>query len=113
MACGKVTAEDLKRRQAFPLDIKVKLTQERVTEFYEKLHGLTYIAFSGGKDSTVLLDIVKRMYPDVPAVYCDTGVEDPDARRFALSKADKVLKPRRSFREVIEAQVRVSGCEPM
>lgn len=102
MGCGQITAADLKRRQSFPLDVKVKLTQERIREFYEELHGLAYISFSGGKDSTVLLDMVKGMYPDVPAVYCDTGVEDPEARKFALSKADKVLRPKRTFREVID-----------
>ena len=34
-----------------------------------------YIAFSGGKDSSVLLHIAREMYPKISAVYVDTGLE--------------------------------------
>lgn len=33
------------------------------------------IAFSGGKDSTAILHLVRGIKPDVPALFCDTGVE--------------------------------------
>ena len=102
MSCGTLTAEDLKRRQGFPLDVKVRLTQMRVREWYEHFDGKVYISFSGGKDSTVLRDIVKRMYPDVPAVFCDTGLEYPELRAFAIKNADVVLKPEMTFKKVIE-----------
>lgn len=101
MSCG-VSAEDLKRRQAFPLDVKVRLTRERIKQWYEHWDGLVYVSFSGGKDSTVLLDIVKQVYPDVPAVFCDTGLEYPEVRELALRKADVILKPKMTFKEVIE-----------
>ena len=32
-----------------------------------------FVSFSGGKDSTILLDLVRDLYPDVPAAYADTG----------------------------------------
>jgi 3'-phosphoadenosine 5'-phosphosulfate sulfotransferase (PAPS reductase)/FAD synthetase len=60
------------------------------------------VSYSGGKDSTVLLDIVKRIFPDVPAVFCDTGLEYPEVRELALRKADVVLKPEMTFKSVIE-----------
>lgn len=53
--------------------------------------GGVYISFSGGKDSTVLLDLVRRCHPDVPAVFIDTGLEYPEIRSFALSK-DNVIR---------------------
>lgn len=40
------------------------------------------MAFSGGKDSTVLLDIARKIYPDIEAVYNDTGLEYPELREF-------------------------------
>lgn len=62
------------------------------------------MSFSGGKDSTVLLDLVRNtpgVY-DVPAVFCDTGLEYPEIREFARLNADVVLRPKLTFKEVIE-----------
>ena len=59
----------LKQRQALPLNLKVELTKRRIREFYEHFNGNVYVSFSGGKDSTVLLDIVRSMYPNVVAVF--------------------------------------------
>lgn len=44
-------------------------------EWYMRYDGQVFISFSGGKDSTVLLDLARRVYPDIPAVYVDTGLE--------------------------------------
>jgi len=50
-----------------------------------------------------MLDIVRRDYPDVPAVFCDTGLEFPEIRDF-VKTFDNVtwLKPKMSFKAVIE-----------
>ena len=60
------------------------------------------MSYSGGKDSTVLLDIVRKMYPDVPAVFSDTGLEYPEVRELALRNADVVVRPGMTFKDVIE-----------
>ena len=99
---GAVSAEELKARQELPLDYKVMLSQSAITQWYERFEGKVYVSFSGGKDSTVLLDIVKGMYPDVPAVFCDTGMEYPEVRAHAMEKADEVIRPKMSFKKVIE-----------
>lgn len=64
--------------------------------------GMVYVGFSGGKDSTVLLDLVRRIYPDVEAVFVDTGLEYPEIKSFVntINNVTK-LKPEMSFREVI------------
>lgn len=92
----------MKQRQALPLEAKVAFTQHRIKAWYLHYYGDVYVSFSGGKDSTVLLTLVKDMFPDVPAVFCDTGLEYPEVRELALRKADVVLKPKMNFKQVIE-----------
>lgn len=64
-----------------------------------------YVSFSGGKDSTVLLDIVRnRMgYKNIPAVFVDTGLEYPEIREFVKTFDNVIwLKPKMTFKQVIE-----------
>lgn len=89
-----------------PLEAKVYLTRARITEFYTGYntigYGNAYISFSGGKDSTVLLDIARKIYPEIPAVFSNTGLEYPEIRRFAKSHDNvKVVQPKIPFNEVI------------
>lgn len=93
---------DLRQKQSLPLEGKIILAEQRIREWYEHWNGDVYISFSGGKDSTVLLDLVKGMYPDVPAVFIDTGLEYPEVRKFATERADVVLRPEMRFDQVIQ-----------
>lgn len=93
----------LRQKQALPLEGKVILAQQRIREWYDHWDGQVYISFSGGKDSTVLMHLVKDMYPDVPAVFVDTGLEYPEVRKFATERADVVLRPAMRFDQVIKA----------
>lgn len=104
-----VTYEIMKQRQALPLDSKVVFTEQRIRTWYSHWHGDVYVSFSGGKDSTVLVDIAKRMFPDIPAVFCDTGLEYPEVRELALRKADVVLKPTMNFKIHQRKRHRVCG----
>lgn len=88
---------------ALPLEAKIILTKKRIQEFYNKCSGKIYVSFSGGKDSTVLLDIVRKMYPDVPAVFINTGLEYPEIVSFVKSKENVIiLKPEIIFKKVLE-----------
>lgn len=101
---GERTIKDLQMMQAAPLSVKVRMTQRRIREWVDEFgtDGV-YVSFSGGKDSTVLLHIVREMYPNVPAVFVDTGLEYPEIREF-VKTFDKVewLKPKLTFRQVLE-----------
>ena len=99
----KHTQYDLRQMQSLPLSAKIKMTERRIQEWYDAFDGQVYVSFSGGKDSTVLLDIARQLYPDIEAVFVDTGLEYPSVRRFAMSKDNvTVLKPKMLFREVVE-----------
>ncbi|MCK4274990.1 MAG: phosphoadenosine phosphosulfate reductase family protein, partial [Phycisphaerae bacterium] len=71
--------------------------------WYEFWDGEVYVCFSGGKDSTVLLHLVRQMYPDVPGAFTDTGLEYPEIRDFVKTVENvEWLRPAMNFRAVIE-----------
>lgn len=61
-----------------------------------------YVSFSGGKDSTVLLDIASQYDMEIKGMFCDTGLEYPEIRSFVKTKKNvEWIKPEINFREVI------------
>ena len=76
-----------------------------------------YVAFSGGKDSTVLLDLVRKYYPHIPAVFVNTGLEYPEIQAFVRQFDNvEIIRPKMRFDEVIKKygypmiSKEVSGC---
>jgi 3'-phosphoadenosine 5'-phosphosulfate sulfotransferase (PAPS reductase)/FAD synthetase len=93
----------LQQMQQLPLETKIEKTKLRIQEWYEKFDGEVYISFSGGKDSTVLLDIARQLYPDIKAVFCDTGLEYPEIRYFVKTVENvEWIKPQMHFTDVIK-----------
>lgn len=96
------TIEDLRALQAESLDRKLRISQTRIIEWYEKFNGQVYVAFSGGKDSTVLLHIVRQLYPDVEAVFVDTGLEYPEIKDFVKTIPNvTIIRPKMTFADVV------------
>ena len=99
------TIQELQLLQALPLHLKIRLTQERIRQWVNEYgEDGCYISFSGGKDSTVLVDIADKMGYDIPLVFVDTGLEYPEIRDFVKGYGDRVewLKPKMNFKKVIE-----------
>ena len=98
------TINELKMMQNLPLEIKIAKTKLRIKEWVD-MFGVSgvYVSFSGGKDSTVLLHIVREMYPDVEAVFVNTGLEYPEIQQFVKTFDNvKILRPEMSFTEVVK-----------
>lgn len=96
---------ELAQMQSLPLEAKIRMTEQRIRLWIDTYGSdNVYISFSGGKDSTVLMDIVRnRLGENIRAVFVDTGLEYPEIREFVRSFDNVVwLKPKMNFKQVIE-----------
>ena len=101
----KHSKSELEHLRGLPMREKVKLSRERIREWYEYWQGQVYVGYSGGKDSTVLLHMVRQMYPDVPAVFSNTGLEFPEVRQFATDMPGvEVIRPEQTFVEIVREE---------
>lgn len=101
-----ITLADLRARQAWPLTQKIDHTVGAIEAFvnYCGEKGLTpYVSFSGGLNSTVLLDIARRYVdPEMRGVFCSTGNEWPEIVRFVRHTPNvTIIRPAMTPREVI------------
>lgn len=96
-------AWELKSMQAAPLSAKIAMTRDRINEWIDEFgEDGVYLSFSGGKDSTVLLDIIREEFEDIPVVFVNTGLEYPSVQKFAKSKDNVVeLRPSLTFTEIV------------
>ena len=104
MGENKHTIGDLYQMQSLPLSAKIRMTERRIIDWidYYGENGV-YVSFSGGKDSTVLMDILRNRlgYKNVPAVFVDVPTQYPELKEFALTWDNvEVLKPKISFMQV-------------
>lgn len=99
----KHTLWELKQKQSMPLKAKIIMTETRIKSWYEHYDGNVYVSFSGGKDSTVLLHIARNLYPNIKAVFVDTGLEYPEIREFVKTFENvEIIRPEKSFYQVIK-----------
>lgn len=97
----KYTNEMLKEMQSWDLDRKIATSLTRIIEFAKHFNNQVYVSFSGGKDSTVLLDLVRKVIPDVSVVFSNTGLEYPEIQAFARAQGAEFVRPKMMFNEVI------------
>ena len=93
---------DYLRLKSMPLAQKVEHSLNRIREWYEWNNGKVYVSFSGGKDSLVLLHLIRSIYPDVLAVYCNTGVDYPSIVKYVKTFDNvKILYPKKHFMQIV------------
>ena len=101
---NKHTMSDLYQMQSMSLNDKIRMTKYRIKEWVNTYgEDGVYVSFSGGKDSTVLLDIARKIYPNIKALFVDVPTQYPELKQFAetFDNVD-IVKPKVSFAEVCE-----------
>ena len=94
----------LKMRQAMALEDKIRFSKMRIEEwvYHFGIDGC-YVSFSGGKDSTVLLHLVRSLYPEIKAMFVDTGLEYPEIKQFVKTNDNvDIIRPKKRFDQVVE-----------
>ena len=99
-----MTYQELKYRQGWTLEQKIDHAVGAVSSFMERIDDKGYISFSGGKDSCVMLDIIRRFVKrNVPAVFCNTGNEFPETIKFVREMENVIIiRPEIHIRQLIE-----------
>jgi len=109
---------ELDQMQSLPLDLKIRMSLTRLRIFFEKFENEVYVSFSGGKDSTVLADMVAKYCSEcghnkLTLCFSDTGLEYPEIRKFVPQFAKYLelkynieielvtVSPEMNFKEVI------------
>ena len=98
------TTKQLKEMQMWSLEQKIDHSIGTIEKFCEEVDN-PVISFSGGKDSTVLMHIVRNILKiNIPAIFVNTGNEYPEIIKFATKKYDNVtvLRPKIHIKKIIE-----------
>lgn len=68
-----------------PLDYKIDKALEAISSAFKVSRHTAAVAFSGGKDSTVLWHLIRTNFPDrsIEVIFGNTGVEYPESLKFA------------------------------
>jgi 3'-phosphoadenosine 5'-phosphosulfate sulfotransferase (PAPS reductase)/FAD synthetase len=99
-----MTYEELKQRQNWKLEQKIDHSVIVVSSFMERVNGNLYASVSGGKDSGVMLDIIRRFVDkNVPAVFCNTGNEYPEVVKFVRKTENlTIIRPDIHISQIID-----------
>lgn len=76
---------EISAAQKMPLEYKIETAVKAIDEGFRASKSISSLAFSGGKDSTVLWHIMRTYFPDKKyyIIFGNTGVEFPESLKFA------------------------------
>jgi 3'-phosphoadenosine 5'-phosphosulfate sulfotransferase (PAPS reductase)/FAD synthetase len=99
----KIELKELNKRQKWNLNQKIDHSLGAIEQFYNHCDGKVGVSFSGGKDSTVLLHLVRKYYPNIVGVHANTGLEYPEITNFVKKQENIVLvRPLKSYFQIVK-----------
>lgn len=80
-----ISFTEINQEQKKPLDYKINKAVEAIKAGFESSKSACGLAFSGGKDSTVLWHLIRKYFPKktYEIIFGNTGVEFPESLKFA------------------------------
>ncbi|MCF0201785.1 MAG: phosphoadenosine phosphosulfate reductase family protein, partial [Bacteroidaceae bacterium] len=95
----------LMERQGWSFYQKIDHSLATIDQFISRCEGKVYLAFSGGKDSTVLMHLCEMIKPDIKCVFMNTGCEYPDIVHFVRKCQSQghnidIIRPKMTPRQV-------------
>jgi phosphoadenosine phosphosulfate reductase len=69
------------------LQNRVNESKKMIEKHYQE--NLGYVAWSGGKDSTSVVFLATMLYPDIPIVWFDSGLEFPENKEYIFRLAEQ------------------------
>lgn len=88
-----ISYHDLKMEQSRDLDYKITTAIDAIKDAFKVCRHRVALAFSAGKDSTVLWHLIRTHFPELATrmaiIYGNTGVEYSECVRFARQLANE------------------------
>ena len=85
-----------------PLDKKIERSKTIIKRFYEAMNGQVHISDSGGKDSLVQRHLIRKLYPEVPAVHVAVPRYPATMKHIKTIDNLTILRPKHTYEEVVE-----------
>jgi len=100
---------DIIAAQKLPLGEKIRIAVEQIGEGFAASAHNQAVAYSGGKDSLVLLDLICTHFPDRKpyVIFGNTGIEFPESLKFARESGKRYVGER--FVEARPAKLEKDG----
>lgn len=105
------TFKQVIEEQKKSLDYKIEKAKDVIREAFLLSTGGVSIAFSGGKDSTVLWHLVRTCFPDAPyhVIFGNTTLEFPESLKFARKLGKEWSNEKVRFHEVLPERLTEDG----
>jgi len=108
-----ISFHDLQIEQKRNLDYKLETAVKAIKSGLAVCKHRPAIAFSGGKDSTVLWHLIRTRFPEwadrIVVIYGNTGVEYPECVRFARQLGEEWGKETAGFYEATPGRTEADG----
>lgn len=105
------TFKEVIKEQKKPLDYKIEKAVEAMGKAFGLSKGAVGLAFSGGKDSTVLWHLARTYFPEKEyhVIFGNTTVEFPESLAFARQMGKEWADEKVQFHEVLPEKLEEDG----